>query len=190
MKVLVSAASKYGATGEIAAAIGEELRARGIEAVVVAPEGVDDVREYDGVVLGSAVYAGRWLGPARDLAGRSSEALRSRPVWLFSSGPVGDPSRKLVRKMGADPVDLPKVREKTAARDHHMFSGKIDRKNLPLFQRTATVLFRMDGDFRDWSEVREWASRIADDLQAAPAPTEPARGSAGAADQPPRPAPG
>jgi hypothetical protein len=38
-----------------------------------------------------------------------------RPVWLFFSGPVGDPSRKLVQQMSVDPVDLPELREITRA---------------------------------------------------------------------------
>jgi hypothetical protein len=50
-------------------------------------------RPYDAVVLGSAVYAGHWLKPARALADRCAAALRARPVWLFSSGPVGDPAK-------------------------------------------------------------------------------------------------
>jgi menaquinone-dependent protoporphyrinogen oxidase len=171
MKVLVSAASRYGSTAEIAAAIGEELRGWGLDVAVLAPEYVGNVREYDAVVLGSAVYMGRWLDPAMELVSRSSEALSSRPVWLFSSGPVGDPSRKLVQKMEVDPVDLPALRERTAARDHRIFPGKLDRKNLGLVQRIATALFRMHGDFRDWSEIRRWASALAADLQPAAAAT-------------------
>jgi menaquinone-dependent protoporphyrinogen oxidase len=170
MKVLVTAASRYGSTAEIAATIGEQLRGRGFEVAVLAPEYVGNVREYDAVVLGSAVYMGHWLGPAMEFVSRSSDALKSRPVWLFSSGPVGDPSRKLVQKMGADPVDLPALRTETAARDHRMFPGKLDRKNLGLAQRLATALFRMHGDFRDWPEVKRWASGVAADLQSATSP--------------------
>src|SRR4051794_8974088 len=64
MKILVTAASRHDATDEIATAIAEALTRRGHEAEAcsidaASPEG------YDAVVLGSAVYIGRWLKPAR-----------------------------------------------------------------------------------------------------------------------------
>ena len=91
MRVLVTAATKHGATGEIAQAIGEVLAEHGLDTTVLAPEQVDTVNDYDAVVLGSAVYAGHWLKPARELVDRTGDVLAARPVWLFSSGPVGDP---------------------------------------------------------------------------------------------------
>ena len=103
MKVLVTAASRYGATGEIAEAIGEVLRERGLDATVGPPEAAT-VDGHDAVVLGSAVYAGHWLKPARELVDRQRDALAARPVWLFSSGPVGDPP-----KPEEDPVDVAAV---------------------------------------------------------------------------------
>ena len=164
-KVLVSAASKHGATAEIARAIAEALTAQGCDATVIAPEQVGAVEEYDAVILGSAVYSGHWLDPAKDLVARSRDALASRPVWLFSSGPVGDPSKRLVQTMGQDPVDLPAVRAATKAREHRMFAGKLDPKSLSLPQRAALAAFRsLKGDFRNWAEVRTWAEEIARQL--------------------------
>ena len=75
MKVLVTAASRYGSTSEIARAIGDVLRERGLEASVAQPEGVDDIEAYDAVVLGSGVYAGHWLKPARELVERHAGEL-------------------------------------------------------------------------------------------------------------------
>jgi menaquinone-dependent protoporphyrinogen oxidase len=64
MRVLVTAATRYGATAEIAAAIAE---------------GVDG---YDAVVVGSAVYAGHWLKPVRELVERHAGALAGRPAGV------------------------------------------------------------------------------------------------------------
>jgi Flavodoxin domain len=97
MRVLVTAASKYGATAEIAAVLDKH----GLEATVLPPEQVKGVDGYDAVVAGSAVYAGHWLKPTRELVERHAGALAGRPVWLFSSGPVGDPP-----KPEEDPVDV------------------------------------------------------------------------------------
>ena len=66
MRVLVTAASKHAATSDSATAIAEELSAAGIETTVASPESVGSLEGYDGVVLGSGVYAGRWLGSAKD----------------------------------------------------------------------------------------------------------------------------
>lgn len=170
MTVLVTAATKHGATGEIAQAIGAALTERGVPAVVLPPEDVRDIGAYDAVVLGSAVYMGHWQPEAMALVDRGAAAWAGRPVWLFSSGPVGDPNRSLTKQMGADPVDLPKVRAATGARDHRVFAGKLERKNLAFRQRMALSLFRgMQGDFRDWDAIRAWSADIADALHQTPA---------------------
>ncbi len=164
-KVLVSAASRYGATAGIAEAIGAALAAHGIASDVIPPGQAASIEDYDAVVLGSAVYTGHWLDPAKDLVERYRDALAARPVWLFSSGPVGDPARKLVQSMGQDPVDLPGIRAATQARDHQMFAGKLDRSRLSFGQRAALLAFRgMEGDFRDWAKIRAWADGIAAQL--------------------------
>ena len=80
------------------------LATRGLLTMVIPPEQVGDVTDYDAMVLGSAVYTGHWLEPAKELVRRSGDGFAGRPVWLFSSGPVGDPTRELVQKMRADPV--------------------------------------------------------------------------------------
>jgi menaquinone-dependent protoporphyrinogen oxidase len=170
-RVLVTASTRYGATTGIARAIGEELARRNLTAVVLAPEEVGSIEGYDAVILGSAVYGGHWLEPAKALVSRSAAALAARPVWLFSSGPVGDPSRKLVQSMGQDPVDLPGILTATHAREHRMFAGKLDRKNLGFAQRVSLLMFRgLEGDFRDWTGIRDWADRIAGHLAAAGPP--------------------
>ena len=120
MKVLVSAASKYGATSEIAQAVADVLAAKGLKVTVAPPGRAGAVEEFDAVVLGSAVYMGQWMKPARELAERSAAALAARPVWLFSSGPVGEPA-----KPADNPVDVSKILQATKARDHQIFTGKL-----------------------------------------------------------------
>lgn len=162
MKVLVCAASKYGATSEIAKGVGEVLAGKGLEVVVVPPERAGAIEQFDAVVLGSAVYMGQWMKPARELAERSAAALASRPVWLFSSGPVGEPA-----KPAGNPVDVSKVLQSTRARDHRIFTGKLVRKQLSFPERAmASAIRAQEGDFRNWAEIREWATSIADTLLA------------------------
>ena len=168
-RVLVSAASQHGATAEIAQAIGQTLAGQGPTVAVIPPGDVRSLDGYDAVIIGSAVYMGHWLDPAKELVNRFHDALTGRPVWLFSSGPVGKPGSKLAQSMDQDPVDLPGMLEATHARDHRRFAGKLDRKVLSLPQRASLLVFRgLNGDFRDWADIRQWAEGIAQQLALAP----------------------
>lgn len=80
--------AQHGATAEIAEAIAEMLTAAGLAVDVRRARQVRSLAPYRAVVLGSAVYAGRWRGDALRLLRRRE--LRDREVWLFSSGPVGE----------------------------------------------------------------------------------------------------
>jgi menaquinone-dependent protoporphyrinogen oxidase len=169
MRVLVSVASRHGSTAEIADKIGGVLTAAGIDTDVRAPDQIVGVVQYDGVILGSGIYAGRWLGPAKQLAERESADLRSRPVWLFSSGPVGDPA-----KPAAEPVDVDLVRRWTGAVDHRVFPGKLDRQELGFGERAIVLaVHAAEGDFRPWEDVTAWAEGIARTLQASRATAAP-----------------
>jgi hypothetical protein len=76
MRVLVSVASKHDSTTGIGAAIAKTLRDAGIETEVVPPEKVASLDGLDAVILGSAVYYGRWCGCSA--AVRSAAPIRSR----------------------------------------------------------------------------------------------------------------
>lgn len=161
MNVLVTTASRYGATAEIGDAIGRTLEARGIAADVAAIENVAELTDYDAVVIGSGVYMGRWLEPARTFVEAHADDLAERPTWLFSSGPIGDPPKPGVD----DAVDVTAQVETSHARDHHVFTGRLERDGLHLCDRIGVAVVRApDGDYRDWQDVESWARSIADEL--------------------------
>ncbi len=170
MRVLVTAASRYGSTAEIARVIGEVLAGSGLDVVVREPDHVRGLEEFDAVVLGSAVYAGRWLEPARALVDRSTAVLAAREVWLFSSGPIGDPP-----KPDAESPEAAVLMGRTTAREHRVFPGRLAKSELSLPERLlVTALRAPEGDYRPWDEVRAWAAGIAAILtarQPAPAAT-------------------
>jgi menaquinone-dependent protoporphyrinogen oxidase len=112
---------------------------------------------------------GHWLDPAKDFVNQFRDTLTGRPVWLFFSGPVGKPTGKFARSMDQDPVGLAGILEATRARDHRRFAGKLDRRHLHGPQRVSLLVFRgMEGDFRDWAGIRQWAEGIAGQLALAP----------------------
>jgi menaquinone-dependent protoporphyrinogen oxidase len=156
MKILVSAASKHGATADIARTIGDTLAAAGHEVVLLAPDAVTSVADYDAVVLGSGVYVGRWLDAATNLVERLGADLLTRPVWLFSSGPIGDPP-----KPQEDPSDLAGLLTATGAREHRVFAGLVDKGRLGLGEKVILAAVRApEGDYRPWDEIRAWATEI------------------------------
>lgn len=162
MNVLVTAASKHGSTAEIARAIATELEAQGLVVTTVEPAEVADLAEFDAVIIGSAVYAGRWRKEAREMVEHRAADLAELPVWLFSSGPVGDPP-----KPEEDPVDVAAIAAATSASGHRVFAGKIDTSRLNFAERAVVSALKAPaGDFRDWDEIRAWAREIAESLSA------------------------
>jgi menaquinone-dependent protoporphyrinogen oxidase len=157
MKMLIAVSSKHGSTREIAESIGATIREAGIEVDVVDAQQVGSVAQYDAVIVGSAVYLGRWMGPARDLVNRSVDLLRTRPVWLFSSGPL-----RLDIVDPADAAEGMKLLELVGARDHRVFPGKADKHDLGFLERAAVSMVKNPwGDHRDWPSIKEWATSIA-----------------------------
>lgn len=162
MKALVTAASRHHATDDIADAIATGLRDREIDAESRRIEEVSDVDSYGAVVLGSAVYLGRWLPEARRFATIHASALSSMPVWLFSSGPVGPPDHLVPP---GEAADVPVLRQLTRARGHRTFPGRLDMKGLHFTERAmARTIHAPDGDSRDWEAVEGFAGEIADAL--------------------------
>ena len=164
MRVLVTAASKHGSTSDIAQAIGAAMTNHEIDADVWAIEAVESLDVYDAVVLGSAVYMGKWLDPAKRFVERHAVELRERPVWLFSSGPLGEPA-----KPEGPPVDAAAMVEATGAREHVVFAGSLDKHRLGLAERAMVAAVKApEGDFRPWDEIEAWAAEIAKALAATP----------------------
>jgi menaquinone-dependent protoporphyrinogen oxidase len=156
MKVLLTVASRHGSSDEVAHAIASTLAGRGLEVDVRPPDEVTDLAPYEAVIVGSGVYVGRWLEPGRRFVEQNTEALRHRPVWLFSVGPLGDPPYP-----ADEPVDVAALAERVAARGRTVFAGKLGDK-LGLGERAIVRMVKAPrGDFRDWEAIEQWADGIA-----------------------------
>lgn len=160
MNVLIAVASRHGSTLEIGEAIAAGIRAGGAEAEVRGVETVPDLDAYHAVVLGSAVYAGHWMRAARVFADEHAVDLTGLPVWLFSSGPIGDPPTPM-----ENPAEIADLSRRIFARGHRLFPGRIEGADLGLAERALVKLVRAQhGDFRPWSEIASWGESIAAEL--------------------------
>jgi menaquinone-dependent protoporphyrinogen oxidase len=160
MQILVTVASRHGATAEIGSAIGAVLTAAGHQVTEIAPDEVTDVTPYDAVVLGSAVYTAHWLPAARDMAARFADDLNHRAVWMFSSGLATQPAAS-----ANSPHELLALMQRIGARGHRSFAGRLLRSELAFAERALIAGARAkEGDHRDFQAVAVWAQQIAQQL--------------------------
>jgi menaquinone-dependent protoporphyrinogen oxidase len=182
MRVLVAYASKYGATKGIADFLGEKLRSQGLQAEVMPAASVKDASGYDAFVVGSALYMFHWMKEAKQFVSKNRALLSARPVWLFSSGPVGT---KGVDAKGNDllevsgPKELEELQAMARPRGHRVFFGALDGSRLTgatgffyrMARRSEAARESMpEGDFRDWKLIEAWAAEIAGSLTGKAAP--------------------
>ena len=158
MKVLVTVASKHGSTIEIGEAIAATLTQEGHQVDLLEPSAVRDVKPYDAVILGSGVYIGHWIESAKEFADHYAMALREKPVWIFSSGPLGT-------KPAESPVDVTQIIRLVGPREHRVFYGALERDRLGFGERAIIGMVHAPyGDFRDWDAITEWARGISAEL--------------------------
>jgi menaquinone-dependent protoporphyrinogen oxidase len=188
-KVLVVYGSRHGGTQGIAERIGEVLTSEGLEAQVESADRVRDIGAPDAVVIGSGVYMGRWLEEPVTFVERHAAELASRPVWLFSSGPVpsgssdaGDPEHMDAFGPAEGPGSggrkkLDELIALTHPRGHKVFMGAFDPNDPPkaMSERLARMLPAVKkilpaGDFREWPVIEAWAREIATAIKGAPVP--------------------
>ncbi len=160
-KVLVAYATRMGSTREIASVIGQVLTDAGLEVDVQPCSRAQDANGYSAVIIGSALYLGRWDKTATGYLRRQAWALSELPTWLFQTGPCGDGD---ITAQVKTPRSIKKLVDQIGLESPRTFGGKLDRTRAtgPLSRWMATGEF--GGDFRDWSQIRSWATSIADQL--------------------------
>lgn len=164
MNIVVVVASKHGSTLGIAGALAQRLTADGAHVTVSDPATAPDLEDADAVIIGSAIYMGKWLKEARRFIDEQQQALSTRPVWLFSSGPLGE-AETGIDTDAMDEDHLAEITERAHAFQHHVFAGKLDRAQLnPLESLVAAATHTPTGDFRDWDAIDHWADEIIETL--------------------------
>lgn len=153
--VVVAAASRHGSTAEIADRVADRLRDSlpGHWSVCRSePGNAWSLADADAIVLGSGIYFGRWLRPARRALQRIDD---HEHVWLFSSGPIG----------ASDETEQDTGLGRSAHHPHAMFGGCLVPSRLTRLERFVTRRLRVDaGDHRDWAAIDRWADGIAEVL--------------------------
>lgn len=161
MRVLVVPASRHGGTAEIGRAIAATLRAEGFDVDVSQPDQMFNLSPYGANVIGSSLYYGDWLEAALTFVEDNADAIRSKPTWLFSSGPFGPATPS--EPVRAEVVD--RIMTLTGALEHRLFGGRLELARLPTRERfMARWVGATDNDLRDWDEIERWTLEICDAL--------------------------
>lgn len=169
-RILVTYASKHGATAEIAERIGAVLRAARLWTDVEPVQQVATLTPYRAVVLGSAVYMGRWRAEARRFLQENRAALAGRDVWIFSSGPTGRGDPETLTKGWTLPSALQDDVEVIRPHAVALFHGALDPGDLGFFERwIVRRVGAPEGDYRDPAAIEAWARGIVGALREMPA---------------------
>jgi menaquinone-dependent protoporphyrinogen oxidase len=156
--VLVAYATSHGSTREVAESVADTLRARGLDVDVQPAADVHGLNGHDAVVLGGALYTGRWHSDARRFLEHHRDELASRPLAVFAMGPATREAADIAHSRAQLDRALSKHAElhpSSAA----VFGGVVDpaRLRFPFNRMPAS-------DARDWAEIRSWAESLADGL--------------------------
>ena len=159
--ILLTYASRFGSTQEVAEAITDALRERGLEVDIQPMDQVKTLAGYDAVVLGAAIYNGKWHPDAHQFLTQHQDALSRRPVVIFTLGPLSTSAaakRNSRRQLDGELVKYPWLKPVAL----EIFAGKYDpsKPGLGFFDRFVPA-----SDHRDWDAIRNWANTLPAQLQ-------------------------
>ena len=185
-RVQVVYASRHGGTAGIAERIAEVLRSEGNDVAVGDAADRPDPSGFDAYVIGSGVQIGSWHKEGTEFLERNRTTLATKPVWLFSSGPL--PGSSMMEEtedrveLALGPREGPgsggrkRIEALSAAihaREHRVFYGAFDPKDPPRSMQERLVRMMPaakralpTGDFREWDAIEGWAREIAGQLVA------------------------
>lgn len=158
--VLVTFATRYGSTQEVADAIAATLRESGLSADVKALKDVQTLTEYGAVVMGAPLFMFRWHKDALRFLTKHHKTLIEMPVAVFASGPVHDPHDEkewqdshdqLNKELAKFPWFKPVARE--------IFGGRYDPAQLR-FPLKMFAGAEPASDIRNWESIRTWAASL------------------------------
>jgi menaquinone-dependent protoporphyrinogen oxidase len=162
-RVLIAYATKHGTMAEVSETIADELRHQGLQVDVQRVEEAADITWYDGVVVGSALYMGRWRGEAIDFLRRHRDELAARPVWLFHGGPLSFDPETFEQRL---PDGVVSLANRIGVRGVVTVGGRL-LPGTPGFVEGLMLRGGTAGDFVDHDQIRAWAREIASELHGA-----------------------
>lgn len=183
-KILIVYGTRYGATTGTAEEIAKVLREEELDVKVVnlKKEKVQDIAEYELIIIGSGIQIYRWTSKAESFLKRFNRELENKKVALFvSSGAQGLPEND------EDPEKIGEARrkyleEKASKYNLHpismgLFGGIWDYNNMPFWAKKFMGPFKLElkaagikettpgvYDTRNWKTIQNWAKELAKEM--------------------------
>ena len=159
--ILITYASSYGSTQEVAEDIAATLRAQDIAIDVCPIREVKTLTGYSAVVLGAPLYMFHLHKDAhRFLEKFQRDLTNGLPIAIFAGGPIEDTAEQwhdrrsdLDREVAKHPWLSPAAVQ--------LIGGKFDPAKLRFPYSLLPALRKMPAiDLRDWEAIRAWASTL------------------------------
>jgi menaquinone-dependent protoporphyrinogen IX oxidase len=176
-KALIVYGTRYGAAAAMSEEIAKTLRQRGVDVRVVnaKEEKVNDISEYDLIVVGSGIQIHRWTSEPEDFLKKFQKELATKELALFvCCGSATDKEKPELAEKARQ-----RYLEEKAAKYHlqpvalGLFGGIYNYNKMPWFARKAMNADRPRVeaayketepgvyDTRDLDVIRAWAEELA-----------------------------
>lgn len=163
--VLVTFATKYGSTEEVAHAVAVELEKHGETVALLPMQAIQSLNQYGAIVLGIPLYMGHFPAIARQFLRTHRQVLTQRPVALFVLGPIHPVEEEFAasrhqaeKQLKKYPWFKPVVKV--------VFGGRYDPAKLGFPFNLVPALRGMPAnEARDWETINEWADGLAERLR-------------------------
>ena len=159
-RILVAYATAAGSTIGVAEAVGKTLATSGLSVDVKPIKNNPNLKNYQAVILGSAVHGGQWLPEAIKFTREHQPELKQVPVAVFCVHilNLGTDKKNLQKRL----TYLDTIRSLLPIVDEAYFAGKgIDPDSSSAFERFMASLMQIPpGDKRDWEKISAWADNI------------------------------
>ena len=157
--VLVTFATLYESTREVAEAIAATLTKSVVEVVFQPIRQVRSDEKYQAVVLGAPLYMFRWHKDARRFLSKSRKELIQKPVAIFA-GPIHDEEKEWqdVRKQLNKALAIFPWLKPVAIK---VFGGRFDPTRLRFPYGFLPVMKKIPASYiRDWTKIKSWAENL------------------------------
>jgi len=191
-RVLVAYATNAGSTGEVAQAVGEELARTGARVEVRRLDETAGIDVYGVVVIGAPMIMGWHRAAMRFVKKHQHDLAKVKVGYFLTAMSLTQTDHQLPETpVAVDPglAKPPKrsgrlsFRERWATLDEYLkpvlkaapevrpvgvgvFAGKLDPALLNWWQKlfVTKVVGAQPGDYRNWPFIREWASRLGEQI--------------------------
>ena len=164
-RFLVTYASAYGSTKEMAERIGKSLCEEGNSVDIKWVNHVEDVRDYDMVIVGGAIQYDTWLEEAQAFVKHHEESLSKIPLaYFFTCLTLASKSSKAQDQAEGYAQNIQSLTSLKPL-DIQGFAGVLDYSKMSfVFRQVARAIFAVmgvkEGDYRDWKAVGLWSQKI------------------------------